>query len=196
MTEPSTKTTYKILLLGDSSVGKTCFLMRFTDNTFQDVHMSTIGLDYRLKEMKNSDGETINVQIWDTAGQERFRSITKNYYRGAHGILILFDVTSARSFDNMRNWVTQVKENSSNAVTIYVVGTKIDLGDQRCVSKETGEMLSKEMGLKYFETSAKENINVLETFNELVADIDIKCKEKVKKKGNAKLNSKSNRKCC
>ena len=121
--------------------------------------------------MKTADGETVNVQIWDTAGQERFRSITKNYYRGAHGILILYDVTSSKSFENMRNWVTQVKENSSNVVTIYVVGTKIDLEEARCVSKETGEMLAKEMGLKYFETSAKENINIKETLSSLVEDM-------------------------
>ena len=85
---------YKILLLGDTSVGKTCFLMRYADNTFQEIHLSTIGLDYKLKNVQIDDGKIVKIQIWDTAGQDRFRSITKNYYKGAHGIILLYDVTS------------------------------------------------------------------------------------------------------
>ena len=146
--------------------------------------------------MKTSDGELVNLQIWDTAGQERFRSITKNYYRGAHGILILYDVTSSKSFENMRNWVTQVKESSSNIVTIYIVATKIDLDQSRVIPIEDGQALAKEMGLKYFETSAKDNLNVSSTFEELVEDINAKCKLEKTKKGTTIGGGKSTKKCC
>lgn len=192
------KVTFKVLLLGDTSVGKSCFLKRFTENTFQDVHISTIGLDYRLKEVKNKKGNSINVQIWDTAGQERFRSITKNYYRGAHGILILFDTTSNKSFGNMKNWVTQVKENSSSSVVVYIVGTKIDLEEARTVPQEYGINLGKELGLKYFETSAKTGINVTETFTELVEDIETKNANTLKKNEGKVLQENANRRrhCC
>ena len=93
---------YKILLLGDSSVGKTCFLMRYSDNTFQEIHMSTIGLDYKLKNVQLDDGKIVKIQIWDTAGQDRFRSITKNYYKGAHGIILIYDVTSRKTYENIK----------------------------------------------------------------------------------------------
>ena len=89
---------YKVLLLGDTTVGKTCFLMKYTDKTFQDIHMATIGLDYRLKTMKLKNGKNIKLQIWDTAGQDRFRAITKNYYKGSHGIILIYDVTNLQTF--------------------------------------------------------------------------------------------------
>ena len=117
---------YKILLLGDSSVGKTCFLMRYTDNTFQEIHMSTIGLDYKLKNVQLDEGKIVKIQIWDTAGQDRFRSITKNYYKGAHGIILLYDVTNRKTFDNVRDWVEQIREEVSDKVSIILVGNKID----------------------------------------------------------------------
>ena len=109
---------FKVLLLGDSTVGKTCFLMRFTENTFQEIHMSTIGLDYRFKKMPLDDTKEATVQIWDTAGQDRFRAITKNYYKGAHGIILIYDVTNQKSFDNVKNWVSQIRENASEKAII------------------------------------------------------------------------------
>ena len=117
---------YKILLLGDSSVGKTCFLMRYTDNTFQEIHMSTIGLDYKLKNVQLDEGKIVKIQIWDTAGQDRFRSITKNYYKGAHGIILIYDVTARKTFDNVKAWVEQIREEVSDKVSIILVGNKID----------------------------------------------------------------------
>ena len=125
---------YKILLLGDSSVGKTCFLMRYTDNTFQDIHMSTIGLDYKLKNVQLEDGKMVKIQVWDTAGQDRFRSITKNYYKGAHGIILIYDVTENKSFENVKNWMNQIKEEVSNRVTIVLVGNKIDDEEHRKIT--------------------------------------------------------------
>ena len=165
------KHVFKVLLLGDSTVGKTCFLMRFTENTFQEIHMSTIGLDYRFKKMTLENQEVATVQIWDTAGQDRFRAITKNYYKGAHGILLIYDVTNQKSFDNVKNWVGQIRENASEKAIIYIVGNKVDDTAHRVVSKEQGEETAKEFNLKFYEASAKEDINIAPTFQALVKDI-------------------------
>ena len=159
---------YKILLLGDTSVGKTCFLMRYTDNTFQEIHMSTIGLDYKLKNVQLDDGKMVKIQIWDTAGQDRFRSTTKNYYKGAHGIILMYDVTNKKSFDNVRNWINQIKEEVSEKVSIILVGNKIDDEEHRVVGTEDGQKIAKELGLMFFECSAKSGFNIDLTFNELV----------------------------
>ena len=110
---------YKILLLGDSSVGKSCFLVRYCDETFQNTHLVTIGLDYRLKSMKLKSGKNIKLQIWDTAGQDRFRAITKNYFKGSHGIILIYDVTNRQTFENIKSWILQIREEASKNVIIY-----------------------------------------------------------------------------
>ena len=130
---------YKILLLGDACTDKSLFLLRYTDETFQDIHMATIGFDYRLKTMKLKKGKNIKLQIWDTAGQERFRAITKNYYKGSHGIILLYDVTNLQSFENIKSWINQIREEASPNVVIYLVGSKIDLEEERKVTKKDGE---------------------------------------------------------
>ena len=188
---------YKILLLGDSSVGKTCFLMRYSDNTFQEIHMSTIGLDYKLKNVQLDDGKIVKIQIWDTAGQDRFRSITKNYYKGAHGIILIYDVTSRKTYENIRNWVTQIKEEVSEKVTIILVGNKIDDEKNRKVTTEEGQNMAKECGLDFFETSAKSGVNIDSTFNELVKKT-VEKYSKVDGKGDKLNNRKSGKKsgCC
>ena len=168
----TSESVYKVLLLGDSTVGKTCFLMRYTDNTFQEIHMSTIGLDYRLKTMTLNSGKQVKVQIWDTAGQDRFRAITKNYYKGAHGIILIYDVTNQITFDNVTNWITQIKEEASDKVTIFLVGNKIDDEKNRKVETEEGKKLAEEFKLKFYETSAKIGTNVETTFKDLVQIID------------------------
>ena len=162
---------YKILLLGDSSVGKTCFLMRYTDNTFQDIHMSTIGLDYKLKNVQLENGKMVKIQVWDTAGQDRFRSITKNYYKGAHGIVLIYDVTENKSFENVKNWMNQIKEEISDKVTIVLVGNKIDDEEHRKVTTEQGESMAKEFGIMFFECSAKTGENIDGIFNDLVRKV-------------------------
>ena len=185
---------YKILLLGDSSVGKTCFLMRYTDNTFQDIHMSTIGLDYKLKNVQLDDSRMVKIQIWDTAGQDRFRSITKNYYKGAHGIVLIYDITEKKSFANVKNWMDQIKEEVSDRVTIILVGNKIDDEEHRAVQTEEGKNLAKELGLMFFECSAKSGENIDSTFNELVK----KTVENYSKvaKGETLKNKKGGKKVC
>ena len=186
---------YKILLLGDSTVGKTCFLMRYTDNTFQEIHMSTIGLDYKLKNVQLDDGKMVKIQIWDTAGQDRFRSITKNYYKGAHGIILIYDITNQKTFENVKNWINQIKEEVSNKVTIILVGNKIDDEDHRVVSTEQGEKMAKDFGLMFFECSAKSGVNIDSTFNELVKKT-VENYSKVKMEGEKLKNKKGGKKGC
>ena len=164
----SEETVYKVLLLGDTTVGKTCFLMKYTDKTFQDIHMATIGLDYRLKTMKLKNGKNIKLQIWDTAGQDRFRAITKNYYKGSHGIILIYDVTNLQTFENVKNWVNQIREEASTKVVIYIAANKIDMETERKVTKQEGESLAQELGFPFMETSAKSGININETFEDLV----------------------------
>ena len=163
---------YKVLLLGDTTVGKTCFLMKYTDKTFQDVHISTIGLDYRLKSMVLKNGKNIKLQIWDTAGQDRFRAITKNYYKGANGIILIYDVTNPKTYDNVKNWVTQIREEASPNVVVYLCGNKIDMKEERKVKEEDGKIMAEEFGFPFNETSAREGININETFEDLVERID------------------------
>ena len=164
---------YKVLLLGDSSVGKTCFLLRYCDKSFQDAHLSTIGLDYRLKTMTLKSGKNIKLQIWDTAGQDRFRAITKNYYKGANGIILIYDVTNVQTFENVKNWISLIKEEANPNVVIYLAGNKIDLPeDTKTVGTEEGQKMADEYKLLFKEASAKAGKNVNEIFQELVEKID------------------------
>ena len=163
---------YKVLLLGDTTVGKTCFLLKYTDKIFQDVHITTIGLDYRLKTMTLKSGKNVKLQIWDTAGQDRFKAITKNYYKGANGIILVYDVTNTKTYDNIKTWISQIREEATPNVVVYLCGNKIDMKDNRSVSTEEGKKLSQEFGLPFHETSAKDGININETFEDLVERID------------------------
>ena len=186
---------YKILLLGDSSVGKTCFLMRYVDNTFQEIHMSTIGLDYKLKTVQLEDGKMVKIQIWDTAGQDRFRSITKNYYKGAHGIVLIYDVTNKKSFENVSNWINQIREEVSDKVTIVLVGNKIDEEEKRVVTTEQGKKMANDIKIMLFECSAKTGVNIDSTFNELVKKT-LENYSKIDGKGAKLKNKKKDKKGC
>ena len=159
---------YKILILGDSTVGKTCFLTRYADNTFQENQMATLGVDYKLKNVKMENGNTVKLQIWDTAGQDRFHSLTRNYFKGAHGIILLYDITTQSSFDNVSKWIKQIKEDASEKVVIILVGNKIDLEHKRAIPTEEGEKIAEDFGLIFFECSAKTGKNINEAFNELI----------------------------
>jgi small GTP-binding protein len=164
---------YKVLLLGDSTVGKTCFLLRYCDNNFEEAHLSTIGLDYRLKTMTLNNGKKIKLQIWDTAGQDKYRAITKNYYKGAHGIILIYDVTNYETYENVKNWITQIKDEASQNVVIYLAGNKIDVKEEnRAVKTENGQKIAEEFNLKFYETSAKNGTNINIIFDNLVEDVD------------------------
>ena len=161
---------FKILLLGDTSVGKTCFLKRYIDGTFQDAYLSTIGFDYKFKIVTLKNGKKARVQLWDTAGQERFRTIAKSFYNGAHGIILMYDVTNRKTYDNIRKWLNQIKEQAKKTICIVLIANKID-SDGRIVTKEEGERLAKESNLEIFEASAKEKINVNEAFERIIENI-------------------------
>jgi Ras-related protein Rab-8A len=155
----------RLLTIGDSGAGKSSLLLRYTQNEFTVEYMPTIGIDFRLKTIKIKD-KLVKVQVWDTAGQERFRTITHNYYRGAHGIALVYDVTHEGSFQNIRKWIQDVRTYAEDSVNIVLIGNKCDL--ERKVEKKAGENLAEEYGIPFFETSAKQDINVQEAFTALV----------------------------
>ncbi|XP_050785710.1 ras-related protein Rab-13 isoform X1 [Gopherus flavomarginatus] len=160
---------FKLLLIGDSGVGKTCLIIRFAEDNFTSTYISTIGIDFKIRTVE-IEGKKIKLQVWDTAGQERFKTITTAYYRGAMGIILVYDITDEKSFENIQNWMKSIKE------------------------------LAKEHGIRFFETSAKSSVNVEEAFNTLAQDILLKSTKKLGKipKGNLDLQSspkKSSSKC-
>jgi len=160
----------KLLLIGDSGVGKSCLLLRFSDDSFTPSFITTIGIDFKIRTIE-LDGKRIKLQIWDTAGQERFRTITTAYYRGAMGILLVYDVTDERSFNNIRNWFSNIEQHASEGVNKILIGNKCDWVEKKTISKEQGQALADEFGIRFLETSAKANINVEEAFFTLARDI-------------------------
>ncbi|XP_046381679.1 ras-related protein Rab-8B-like isoform X1 [Haliotis cracherodii] len=168
---------FKLLLIGDSGVGKTCLLFRFSEDAFNSTFISTIGIDFKIRTIE-LDGKKIKLQIWDTAGQERFRTITTAYYRGAMGIMLVYDITNEKSFENIRNWIRNIEEHASKDVEKMILGNKCDMNDRRQVSKEKGEQLAVEHGIKFMETSAKASNNVEEAFFTLARDIKLKMDRK------------------
>ena len=199
MTEVENKEhSFKILLLGDTSVGKTCFLKRYTEDTFQDAYLSTIGFDFKFKMVTLKNGKQVKVQLWDTAGQERFRTIAKSYYKGAHGIILIYDVSNPKTYDNIKKWLAQIKEEASSKVCIILVANKID-HEERVVTEEEGEKLAKSFNLKIFESSAKENINVTEAFQEVIENISVNYSNIMTggtKLQNTKIITKEKQGCC
>jgi len=162
---------YKILLIGDSGVGKSCLLLRYTDNTFSDNFISTIGVDFKIKTIQ-LDGQTVKLQIWDTAGQERFKTITSSYYRGSHGIFVVYDITDIVSFNNIRVWIEEIKKyTSGESIQLFLVGNKKDQEPNRAVETAQGQEMADQLGAKFLETSAKERVNVDQIFIELTRSL-------------------------
>lgn len=172
MVSTASDTIFKILLLGDSSVGKTCFLLRYVEDTFTGNHISTIGVDYKIKIITSKDSQDlIKLQIWDTAGQDRFRCITKNYYRGSNGIMLIYDITNQSSFTNIKNWISQIKEYLGEEACITLVGNKVDLESNRKIATDEGRKFAMDNKLSFFEASAKENISITEAFEDLTKNM-------------------------
>uniref|UniRef100_A0A7N0USM0 Uncharacterized protein n=1 Tax=Kalanchoe fedtschenkoi TaxID=63787 RepID=A0A7N0USM0_KALFE len=161
---------FKLLLIGDSGVGKSCLLLRFSDDSYLDSYISTIGVDFKIRTVEH-DGKTIKLQIWDTAGQERFRTITSSYYRGAHGIIVVYDVTEEESFKSVRQWLSEIDRYATQNVNKLLVGNKSDLTENRVISFETGQALADEVGIPFMETSAKDSTNVEQAFMAMSAQI-------------------------
>ncbi|XP_075889948.1 ras-related protein Rab-26 [Nelusetta ayraudi] len=162
---------FKVMLVGDSGVGKTCLLVRFKDGAFlAGSFISTVGIDFRNKVM-NIDAVKVKLQIWDTAGQERFRSVTHAYYRDANALLLLYDVTNKASFDNIRAWLTEIHEYAQQDVVVMLLGNKADSTHNRVVRREEGEKLAKEFGVPFMETSAKSGLNVELSFTAVAKEL-------------------------
>ena len=161
---------FKLLLIGDSGVGKSCLLLRFADDTFSDSYISTIGVDFKIRTVE-MEGKTVKLQIWDTAGQERFKTITSSYYRGAHGIIVVYDVTDAESFNNVKVWLSEIDKYASEGVNKLLVGNKSDLTAKKVVSYQTAKEFADSMGMDFLETSARNATNVEKAFMTMASQI-------------------------
>ena len=180
---------FKVLLLGNSNVGKSSLFLRFVDDIWNDTFVPTIGVDFKIKTFE-IDSKKIKMQIWDTAGQERFKNIIASYYRGAHGILLLYDVTDKDSFKNLSNWLIEIEKNASKNVLRLLIGNKSDLEEKRVISFNQGKEFADTYGLKFIETSAKKNLNVNEAFETLGRELMSASEEKkiIHQKQNKKIS--------
>lgn len=153
--------------------------MRFSDNTFSGTYITTIGVDFKIRTV-DVNGEKVKLQIWDTAGQERFRTITSTYYRGTHGVIVVYDVTSGESFANVKRWLHEIDQNC-DVVNRILVGNKDDDSDRKVVLTQDAQRFAEQMGIQLFETSAKENKNVEEMFLAITKLVLATKKEQMKK---------------
>ena len=160
----------KIVLIGDSGVGKTNLLSRFARDQFNPDSKSTIGVEFATKTLE-IEGKTVKAQIWDTAGQERYRAITSAYYRGAIGALLLYDITASLTFNSLSRWLQELRENADSNIVVMLVGNKCDLQELRAVSKDEGIGFAQSENLLFIETSARDATNVQESFTTLITDI-------------------------
>ena len=156
----------KLLLLGDSSVGKTSILLKYISNKFDESSISTVGVDY-MDKIIDYNKFKIKLQIWDTSGEEKFRTITKNFYRNADGLLVVFDLTKKESYDHIKSWINEAKENNDKLKTI-LIGNKLDLKDERIVTIDVAKQFAEKNNLKYIETSAKDGTNINESFQAII----------------------------
>ena len=163
------KLSLKILLIGDSQVGKTSLLLKYTEHVFPEEHIATIGVEYKDKFIIK-DNYNIRLQIWDTAGQEKFHSITKNIYRNANGVLFVYDITNKDSFINIKQWIKDL-QNVGNNIKGVIIGNKVDLEQSRQVDKNDLEEVGQKYEMPFLETSAKTNIEVNEGFEILVNEL-------------------------
>ena len=193
--------TFKILTIGESGVGKTCILRRFVENKFLKNHLATIGIDFKTKTLIINKQE-IKLKIWDTAGQERFRNITTQYYKGADGIVLIYDVTDDASYEKIRDWMEQILANTKREdIGLVLLGNKCDM-EPRAVSEEQGNKLAEELNVNYFETSALNGNGINEAFESLTKDkmkrkgVDNGANDSIELKNDKKKKKKDNSGCC
>lgn len=162
---------FKILIIGDSGVGKSCLLLRFVDDSYTESYISTIGVDFKIKTI-NLDNKVVKLQIWDTAGQERFRTITSSYYRGAHGIIVVYDVTDKLSFDNVKRWLVEIERYACEDSVKILVGNKIDQKDRIVTYNMAKDYVSDLLEpITLIETSARDSTNVEKAFITMATEI-------------------------
>ncbi len=176
----------KIIIIGEQAVGKSSLIMRYVDSDFDLNMIGTAGVDFRKKQI-NIEGKDINLMIFDTAGQQRFRAITKNFYRECQGVLLVYDVSDATSFANLKEWLASIKQHADKGVEILLVGNKIDLPRQ--VQTDEGKQFSKESNVPLIETSAKTGQGVEKSFETLIRNIINNNNEKLKKSEKEKENA-------
>jgi Ras-related protein Rab-1A len=160
---------FKILLIGNPSVGKSSVFTQYVDNSYSALTVSTMGIDFKIKTLKINN-KYIKLQLWDTAGQERFKTLTRSYYRGSHGIIIIFDITNRESFNNIRNWIYEINNYSENTCNI-LVGNKLDLIDKREITYKEAKEFAAMHDLTYIEVSASNNINIHNIFDFLSKEL-------------------------
>lgn len=196
---------FKVLLLGEAAVGKTCILIRYTDNSFSTEQITTLGVDLKKKNMV-IDGSKIILQLWDTAGQDRYAAVTKQFFKGAHAIILVYSIIDLHTFDKVQDWISQIDQSIGNNIVKVLVGNKSDLEEERKVLKEEGEKLAQENSFKFFESSAFMNQNIQEVFDYTAHELFSRVKkeeDKIDKNYNKKMkinqqitfNSKT-KKCC
>ena len=192
-----------IITLGNGQVGKTSLIIKYVDNTFSLNYIQTLGMDFKIKMVKLQNSEEIRVKLTDTAGQERFGSLSSNYLKKANGIILIYDITSRESFEALNNWADEIKEKSKSdeARPIILIGNKLDLEKNRCISKEEGENFAKNNcgGINFYETSCKTGENVENAINDLVSQVYNKYSGNNLNEGNnIKMNgnNEKKKKCC
>jgi len=161
----------KFIIVGDSSVGKSNILLRFSRNIFDSGHQATLGIEFANKHLIYNNTDYL-VQIWDTAGQENFRSVTRAYYKASAVAMVVYDITKEESFEHIKTWLSDCKELAPNTVLLVLVGNKTDLEEQRVISKERGENLAKENNMLFFETSAKLGDGIEQAFQKSIEAVD------------------------
>jgi len=189
----------RIITIGDSHVGKSCLLLKYIDNKFSNLYVSTIGFDLKHKQITLKDGNKAKLTLYDTAGQERFRSLARNYIRKANGILLIYDISDKSTFININKWMENIEDEIDTKLPIILVGNKSDLNDKRKVTTEEGENKAKEYGFPFFETSCKTGDNVNNVFIELAELVYEKFGKKPSKNSNKKIkkgSSKNKKKTC
>ena len=200
---------YKIIIIGDSGVGKSNILGRYLHNEFKHDTKSTVGVEFGSKQLK-VDGVNIKLQIWDTAGEERYRAITSAYYKGSKGCFIVYDITSEISFENVEKWYEEIRKSAEKEISVILVGNKCDLENERKVSIEMGQSKAKNLNCPFFETSALNNTNIVTAFQSISENIYNRCKNeknleddddyeivpKDDKKIDINTNKKKETKCC
>ena len=172
--EETSEMIFKLIIIGDSTTGKTNILSRYLNNKFEKISKSTIGVELGNKTF-NIKNNIVNCQIWDTAGQERYRSMTKAYYKGALGALIVYDITKKTTSESVENWLTDLKNSADQKISVILIGNKNDLEEEREVTIEEGEMKAKEFGIAFLETSALNGTNIEKAFKTLVEEVYNKC---------------------
>ena len=186
----------KIMVLGESMVGKTSLITRYTNDKFGGRYLCTVGIDFQKKKIEKNNKKVL-LQIWDTAGQERFRNVTKNYFQTSQGFVLAYDINNKESFEKVQYWIEEIKSNSEENIKCILIGTKCDL-DKREVSEEEGKELGDKYGYQFLETSAKENININETFENLISEIMSNFQDSKRESLTLSTNKigKKKKKCC